>query len=470
MNVDVTAQAGRISCFKTYDIRGRVGRDLTEDIAWCIGLAVADVVAPRHVIVGRDCRTSGAMLLEALTSGLCEGGVDVTDIGMVGTEEVYHAVGHLSADAGIAVTASHNPSGDNGMKIVGHGCKPLTEGAFETLRRQGEAAAVPPRATGKGTLRRITLRDVYVRDTLNLVDVARLPSISMVTNAGNGVGGAMFDALVDGLADQGVLLHASRLMHDPDGTFPNGVPTPLLKAQRGVTEAAVREAGAACGVAWDGEADRCFVFDETGTFIDGAHFAALLAGHALSSHPGETVLHDHRSIWPMTDAAAGAGGGACVAKTGHIHMKRAMAETGAIYGGEMSGHHYFRSFMGCDSGMLPWLHLLELLSTKAEPLSAYLSEIVAKHPVSGEMNFRTSAPDAAREGMRRRFADRAVSMDTFDGLSMVFDDWRFNVRSSTTEPLFRLNLEARGNQAVLNERLCDIEQMLVKKLGCEKVG
>ncbi|MEM9971555.1 MAG: phosphomannomutase [Pseudomonadota bacterium] len=455
-----------LACFKAYDIRGRVGRDLTAELAWRIGVGFAEVMQPETVVVGRDGRLSGPLLGAALCDGLTAAGVDVIDLGVVGTEEVYFAVAHLGAGAGVMVTASHNPAGDNGMKMVGPRSRPLKSAELSAIKKRVRNTRGAHQA--RGACVPMSLRDVFARHIVGLVDPEALAAAKLVVNAGHGVAGASFDAVEAELATRGVALDVVRLNHLPDGRFPKGVPNPLLPAMRGETAGAVVQAGAAMGVAWDGDFDRCFLFDERGTFVDGAYVVALLARAAIASAPGAAVLHDPRVVWPIRDTVSAAGGRARLTKTGHVHMKRAMHESGAVYGGEMSGHHYFRDFMCCDSGMLPWLKVLELMGRERATLADLVQDYEARHPVSGEMNYRVADAEAAINGVRNAIGSKALAEDRFDGVSLTFDRWRLNLRASSTEPLLRLNVETRADTALLSDRVAELDRLL-RACGADRV-
>lgn len=458
-----------LDCFKSYDIRGRVGEEVTEAIFWQIGSAISAVLEPRKVVVGRDCRVSGEALVDAVTGALLTAGVEVIDLGIVGTEEVYFAVDHLSADLGIVVTASHNPATDNGMKLIGVGCRPLNSKVFEEVRR----ATADLRGAGRveiggGKRRRVSLRDNYVGRLLEGVDPSYFDAAHLVTNAGNGVAGPIFDAIIDAIGSAGGSVKSSKLNHEPDGAFPNGVPNPLLASRRGETGEYVLAKQADFGIAWDGDCDRCFLFDDTGNFVDGAYFAAMLADDALLNNPGATVLHDHRVIGPMSHIAHEHGSAAHASRTGHVNMKRGMVASGAVYGGEMSGHHYFKEFMFCDSGMLPWLKILQYLRKKSAKLSEVHAEFLRSFPVSGEINYRAEDIEEVLQSVHDGLASSATATDRFDGLTLVFDRWRLNLRGSKTEPLLRLNLEAGGDRGFLEDMLSKVHRHLLD-VGCERV-
>ena len=441
----------RLRCFKAYDIRGRVPDELNDDIAWRIGRAFVAHTGAGRVVIGEDVRLSSPGLAAALSRGLREGGADVLRIGTGGTEEVYFATDHLGVDGGIMVTASHNPMDYNGMKLVREGARPISgDTGLDAIRALAEAGTFA--AAGRvGTESSIDTRDAYVRHLLSYVDPAALRPLTVVVNAGNGGAGLVVDALAPHLPFRFV-----RRLHAPDGTFPHGVPNPLLPENRALTSQAVRESGADFGVAWDGDFDRCFLFDEQGGFIEGYYVVGLLAEAILAREPGGRIIHDPRLTWNTIDLVRAAGGTPVLSKTGHAFIKERMRAENAVYGGEMSAHHYFRDFAYCDSGMIPWLLVAGLLSRTGQPLSALVADRIRRFPVSGEINRRVADAAAVLAAARARYAPGARSVDETDGISVEFDDWRFNLRMSNTEPLIRLNVEARGDEALMQRRTAEL--------------
>ena len=434
-----------LTCFKTYDIRGRLGVDLDGAIAHRIGRAFARALGARRVVLGRDARASSVDLAGAVAAALVAEGVEVLDLGLSGTEEMYFATSHFAADGGLCVTASHNPMDYNGMKMVRAGSAPLdAQTGLAAVRRLAEAEGFGPARPG-GSVRDVAgaARAAYVERVLSFVDVAALAPLTILVNAGNGAAGPTFDAIATGLAARGAPLRFVRIHHDPDPTFPNGIPNPLLPENRPATAQAVVAAGADFGVAWDGDFDRCFLFDAAGGFVDGEYVVGLLAEVFLAREPGATVIHDPRVIWNTCDVVARAGGRAVMARTGHAFVKQAMRDHGAVYGGEMSAHHYFRDFVHCDSGMIPWLLVAELVS-RAGPLRDVLAARRAAFPSSGEINFHLPDPPAALAAAEAAFGPAARAIDRTDGLSVDLGSWRFNLRASNTEPVVRLNVETRG--------------------------
>ncbi|MCX7288112.1 MAG: phosphomannomutase [Rhodobacterales bacterium] len=444
--------------FKRYDIRGRIGTDLDEAMAQRIGCAFATVTAADAVVLAHDCRESSPALADAVAAGLISRGVRVLDLGLAGTEEMYFATSHLGAGGGIMVTASHNPREYNGMKLVGPGAVPLSEGDFARVRDLTGAAA--DRLPGGSREDAGRVRSAYVDHVAGLVGAAEIGPLRVLVNAGNGAVGPTLDALADGLAERGARLDLVRMHHQPDGTFPNGVPNPLLPENRPATETAVRAAGVDMGVAFDGDFDRCFLFDGQGGFLDGEHVVALLAQAALAQHPGAAIVHDPRVIWAIEDVVRRGGGRSVPAPTGHVFLKAAMRRTGAAYGGEMSAHHYFRDFMCCDSGMLPWLLVAGLMSRSGESLAETVGTLRRDFPSSGEINFAVPDPAAMVARVHAAFGPKARAEDRIDGLSLDFGAWRLNLRASNTEPLLRLNVEARGDAALVAESVARLRGVI----------
>ena len=448
-------------CFKAYDIRGRLGDELNEEIARRIGRAFAEVLDARRVVVGRDCRTSSSPLQVAAMEGLLAAGVDVIDLGLCGTEEMYFATDHFEACGGIEVTASHNPMDYNGMKLVGRGSAPLNpdtdmkairhlaeSGTFGALRSRGRLIAAQD------------ARAAYVERILSFVDIAALRPLKIVVNAGNGAAGPTFDAIAEDLDARGAAFDFVRLHHEPDGRFPNGIPNPLLPENQPATAKAVVAHGADFGVAWDGDFDRCFLFDHKGNFVPGEYVVGLLAEIFLKKEPGATIIHDPRVIWNTKDVIARNGGTAQASRTGHAFLKQALRDTGALYGGEMSAHHYFRDFMACDSGMIPWLLVAELVGRTERSLADLVAEARKAFPSSGEINFRTADPAAAMARVEAALAPQSREINRLDGLSLSFADWRLNLRMSNTELLLRLNVERRGNAGALQAHAARVEALI----------
>jgi phosphomannomutase len=452
-----------LTCFKSYDIRGRLGAELNEGIAALIGRAFAQELKARRVVLGRDCRASSASLAMAVAAGLQEAGVTVLDLGLCGTEEVYFATDHLDADGGIEVTASHNPMDYNGMKLVKAGAAPLEPALLARVKARAEAADFAAAAPGSGQA--VDCTAAYVDRVLSFVDLAALRPMTILVNAGNGAAGPTFDAIAAELERRGAPLRFLRMDHTPDPSFPNGIPNPLLPENQPRTAAAVVAAGADFAVAWDGDFDRCFLYDQHGGFVAGEYVVGLLAEAFLLKEPGATVIHDPRVVWNTQDVVTRAGGRTVMARTGHAYLKARMRDTGAVYGGEMSAHHYFRDFMACDSGMIPWLLVAELLSRRGQGLAEVLAERRAAFPSSGEVNFRVADVPAAVRGVEAAYAPLAETRDDLDGLSLTFGTWRLNLRASNTEPLLRLNVEAKGRADLVAEKLAEVAALIRQRAG-----
>ena len=437
------------ACFKAYDIRGKVPGELNPVLARDVGRAFAVVFKPRKVAVGHDIRLSSPELTDALVSGLLESGVDVLHLGLCGTEEIYHAAFSLEdqgVDGGIVVTASHNPADYNGMKFVTKGARPVTgEAGLKQMAELIVNDKLPPSVDKPGVLSRAENKKEYIHHLLGYVDVKELQPLKLVVNNGNGCAAPVVDLL-----EQELPFTFIKAFHEPDGTFPNGVPNPLLPEKREETARLVREHNADFGIAWDGDFDRCFFWDEKGNFIEGYYIVGLLALELLSKTPGGKILHDPRLIWNTEELVKAAGGIPIMAQTGHAFIKERMRLEDAIYGGEMSAHHYFKSFGYCDSGMIPWLLVASLLSRRKVPLSSLVTDCMAAYPVSGEINNVVDDPDGVIAKIKEHFKDG--EMDFTDGLSVSFPTFRFNVRKSNTEPLLRLNVESRADSALLKEK------------------
>jgi phosphomannomutase len=438
-------------CFMAYDIRGRIPDQLNEDIAFRIGRSYAEFLKPKQIVVGRDVRLSSESLCDALSQGLMESGVNVFDIGLCGTEEVYFATFHHHLDGGIMVTASHNPRDFNGMKLVREGARPISgDTGLHDIRRLAEQGLFSP-VEKSGRHRALINRPDYIRHLLHYVDIAKLKPLKIVINSGNGCAGPVMDALESHLPFEFI-----KVQHQPDGTFPNGIPNPLLPENRSVTSKAVLSSGADLGFAWDGDFDRCFFFDEKGRFIEGYYIVGLLAETFLAKKSGEKIIHDPRLTWNTIDVVTSAGGIPIQNKTGHAFMKERMRSEDAVYGGEMSAHHYFRDFAYCDSGMIPWLLIAGLMSQKEQPFSAMLDERIALYPASGEINRRLDDPLAAIARAQKVYEPQAHSIDETDGISMELDGWRFNLRCSNTEPVLRLNVESRVDVDLMQEKTAEL--------------
>ena len=449
-----------LSCFKAYDIRGKLGSELNEDIARRIGRAFGEHLRARRVVVGCDVRLSSESLKAAVIEGLLDAGADVIDIGLAGTEEVYFAAFHLDVDGGIEITASHNPADYNGMKLVRGGARPISgDTGLRDIQRLAEENVFP--APGlRGRLSSLSILEPYVDHLLGYIDPVRLRSLKLVVNAGNGAAGHVLDAIEDRFRELGVPVQMVKIHHQPNGSFPHGIPNPLLPENRAATSEAVIAHRADLGLAWDGDFDRCFFFDEQGRFIEGYYLVGLLAAAFLAHAPGEKIIHDPRLTWNTIDIVSKAGGIPVQSKTGHAFIKERMRTENAVYGGEMSAHHYFRDFAYCDSGMIPWLLVAELMSTTGQPLSRLVSEREALYPCSGEINYRVADTGVAILAVENHFAALGPVVDRTDGLSLDFGQWRMNLRASNTEPLLRLNVESRGDAPLVATRVREIEQAI----------
>ena len=436
-----------LPCFKAYDVRGRVPDEINEDVAHRIGRAYAEVIDPGSVVVGHDIRLTSESIKGALIDGLRDSGVNVVDIGLCGTEEIYFATAHLGVGGGIVVTASHNPKDYNGMKFVREGSKPISgdSGLAEirhlTEQRRGRDSSSKGSYEGTSTL------SPYIQHLLSYVDIAKLSPLSVICNAGNGGAGRVIDALEPALP-----FTFSKVHHDANGHFPNGVPNPLLEENREATAGVVRSENADLGIAWDGDFDRCFFFTASGEFVEGYYIVGLLAEAFLAQQGPQRVVHDPRLTWNTQAIVAEAGGDAVASKTGHAFIKERMREVDAIYGGEMSAHHYFRDFAYCDSGMIPWLLVAGLMSEKQQSLADLVAAREAAFPCSGEINRRVEDPGALLAAVEAHYGPSALRVEHLDGLSVENSDWRFNLRMSNTEPVVRLNVESRGNRPLMEAR------------------
>ncbi len=447
-----------LSCFKAYDVRGRIPDEINETLAYQIGQAYAAFVKPKRVCVGRDIRLSSDQLCQRLIAGLTDSGVDVYDIGLCGTEGVYFATFAEGFDGGIMVTASHNPPDYNGMKFVREQSRPISaDTGLKDMKALIETGQLPGKAATPGKVVAIDMNKKYIDHLLSYVDRAKLKKLKVVVNAGNGGAGLVVDQLEPYLPFEFIKVH-----HEVDGTFPNGVPNPMLEANRRSTREAIIQHKADVGLAWDGDFDRCFFFDEHGTFIEGYYLVGLLAEVFLKKEPGARIVHDPRLTWNTLAVVEQYGGKAVLSKSGHAFIKQVMRECDGAYGGEMSAHHYFRDFAYCDSGMIPWLLVLQTMCERGQSLSALVGERMKAFPASGEINMRVPDGKAAAAAVQARYTPVAVSIDFTDGLSMECGEWRLNLRSSNTEPLIRLNVESRGNEALMREKTAEIMALLAQ--------
>ena len=452
----------KLTCFKAYDIRGKLGEELNEDIAWRIGRAYGEYLKPQTIVLGGDVRLTSKSLKLALAKGLQDAGVDVLDIGLSGTEEIYFATFHLGVDGGIEVTASHNPMDYNGMKLVRKGARPISgDTGLRDVQRLAEANDFPPVNEAKrGSYKKINLQKEYIDHLLGYINVANLKPLKLVINSGNGAAGPVVDALEARFKALNVPVTFVKVHNTPDGNFPNGIPNPLLPECRDDTRNAVIEHGADMGIAFDGDFDRCFLFDEKGQFIEGYYIVGLLAEAFLQKQPGAKIIHDPRLTWNTVDIVTRSGGQPVMSKTGHAFIKERMRQEDAIYGGEMSAHHYFRDFAYCDSGMIPWLLVAELLCLKNSSLKSLVADRQAAFPASGEINRKLGNAAEAIARIRAQYEPAAAHIDTTDGISIEYPEWRFNLRTSNTEPVVRLNVESRADTALMNAKTEEILALL----------
>ncbi|MGO2505151.1 MAG: phosphomannomutase CpsG [Psychrobacter alimentarius] len=468
-----------INSFKAYDIRGELGVTLDEDIGYRIGRAFAQILYQRYhtasdsqssdmatlqpaIVIGSDIRHSSEQLKQAAIKGMLDAGVDVIDLGMTGTEEVYFATSHYQALGGIEVTASHNPINYNGLKLVKEQSKPISAddglAEIQTLAESGQFTT----AHQSGQLQVLTNKNAYINHVMSFIDTDKLKPLKLVINSGNGSAGPVVDLLIDKLVQAGTPIEIVTLHHIPDGSFPNGIPNPMIEANRVATQQAVLTNKADLGIAFDGDFDRCFLFDEHGEFIDGSYVVGMLAQAFLNKYPNEAIVYDPRVVYNTEAVIQDHNGKAVISKSGHSFIKQVMRDSGAVYGGEMSAHHYFRDFFYCDSGMIPWLLTIELLSVTGKTLSELVTGYIQAYPSSGERNFHLTTHDAPTiiQAIEEKFSLQQPTKSTLDGLSLNFGEWRFNLRASNTEPLIRLNIESRGDAALLATKIQEIQQWL----------
>lgn len=449
-----------LTCFKAYDIRGKLGEELNEDIAYRIGRAYGEYLKPKQVVVGGDIRLTSEALKTALSEGLMDSGANVIDLGMTGTEEIYFATSHLKADGGIEVTASHNPMDFNGMKLIREESKPISgDTGLLDIQKLTEKNDFPS-VTSRGRLTNQSCMKDYVEHLLTYIELDSIKPIKLVVNAGNGCAGPVIDAIEQAFKKHNTPIEFIKVNHQPDGNFPNGIPNPLLPENRSDTANAVIEHEAAMGIAWDGDFDRCFLFDEKGNFIEGYYIVGLLAEAFLAKEPGAKIIHDPRLTWNTIDIVKSNGGIPILCKTGHAFIKEKMRDVDAIYGGEMSAHHYFRDFAYCDSGMIPWLLVVGLLSQKNKLLSEMVNGYINAYPSPGEINSTIEDPASAIERVKNKYSQEAINIDTTDGISLEFENWRFNLRSSNTEPVVRLNVESQGDIELMKQKTRELQELI----------
>ena len=440
--------------FKAYDVRGIHPTELDEDGAYRIGRAYVEHFEPRSIAVGRDMRLSAPAMAAALMDGAADGGADVLDLGMVGTEMVYYAVGELGLDGGVCVTASHNPKEYTGMKIVRHGALPVGgDSGLDDVRRGADAGFGD--VLRRGEIRAEDIWDGFVAKVLSFVDRASVRPLKVVVDAANGMAGAMLPPVLEQLPQLDVV----RCYFEPDGSFPNHEPNPLLPENRAFIVEKTRTEGADLGVAYDGDADRCFFVDDTGAFVPGDFVTALLAREMLAAEPGARVIYDVRASWAVPRAIEEAGGVPLVNRVGHAFIKQRMREEDALFAGEVSAHYYFRDFSQADTGVVPFLVMLGLLSREERPLSQLLAPFRERYFITGEINTPVADVALKLREIEERYRADGGRITHLDGVSVDFDDWHFNVRPSNTEPLLRLNLEAL-DEATMERRRDEVLDLI----------
>lgn len=436
----------KLTCFKAYDIRGKLGTELNEEIAYKVGRAYGQIYQPKTVVIGCDVRLTSEDLKQATIRGLNDAGVDVLDLGMTGTEEVYFGAFHLDVQGGIEITASHNPMDYNGMKLVRENARPISADTglkdIQSLAESEQFIEVEK----KGSTQKYNILPEFIEHLLTYIDPSKIRPLKLVMNAGNGAAGHVVDAIEEKFKALNIPVEFIKIHNHPDGTFPNGIPNPILVENRDSTRNAVLIHHADMGIAWDGDFDRCFLFDEKGQFIEGYYIVGLLAQAFLLKQAGEKIVHDPRLVWNTLDIIEQYQGIAVQSKSGHAFIKDVMREHNAAYGGEMSAHHYFRDFAYCDSGMIPWLLAILVVSETQQSLSSLVEGMIERFPCSGEINFKVEDTQKTIQKIFDHFADLNPAIDQTDGVSLDFGAWRLNVRASNTEPLLRLNIESRADK------------------------
>jgi phosphomannomutase len=436
----------KIACFKAYDIRGKVPSELNTELAYKIGKAYSKLISAKKIVIGYDVRKSSLEISIALISGLTDSGVDVIDIGLCGTEMIYFSTPFLNADGGIMITASHNPPEYNGMKFVKKGSVPVGyDSGLNEVERMIVSNQLDESSNQKGTVTKKDVMKDFINNLSKFYDAKKINPLKVVVNAGNGCAGLAIDVLEVKLP-----ITMIKIFNNPDGNFPNGVPNPMLEENRKPTIEAIKNHNADLGVAWDGDYDRCFFFDEKGNFIEGYYIVGLLAKSILKKNPGEKIVHDPRLVWNTVEIVEKFDGKAVVSKSGHAFIKQKMREVNSLYGGEMSAHHYFRDNAYSDSGMIPFLLILQLMSEEKKTLSQLVNEMIAAYPCSGEINSTVENPAGKIIEIEKNHSDGKI--DHLDGVSIEYPDWRFNLRMSNTEPILRLNVESRGNEKLMKEK------------------
>jgi len=443
---NIKMNMNKLTCFKAYDIRGKLGTELNEEIAYKVGRAYGQIYQPKTIVIGCDIRLTSEALKQATIRGLNDAGVDVLDLGMTGTEEVYFAAFHLDVQGGIEITASHNPMDYNGMKLVRENARPISADTglkdIQSLAESEQFIEVEK----KGSVQKYNILPEFIEHLLTYIDPSKIRPLKLVMNAGNGAAGHVVDAIEEKFKALNIPVEFIKIHNHPDGTFPNGIPNPILVENRDSTRNAVLIHHADMGIAWDGDFDRCFLFDEKGQFIEGYYIVGLLAQAFLLKQAGEKIVHDPRLVWNTLDIIEQYNGIAVQSKSGHAFIKDVMREHNAAYGGEMSAHHYFRDFAYCDSGMIPWLLAILVVSETQQSLSSLVEGMIERFPCSGEINFKVEDTQKTIQKIFDHFADLNPAIDQTDGVSLDFGEWRLNVRASNTEPLLRLNIESRADK------------------------
>jgi phosphomannomutase len=452
-----------LSAFKAYDVRGRIPDEINADLIYQTARAYAAFLKPKKVCVGHDIRLTSREFAEAAMRGLTDSGVDVLDIGLCGTEGTYFATFHYKLDGGLMITASHNPPDYNGLKLVRDQSRPVgSDTGLKEIAAMISAGKIPPVAAKQGAVSTLDISKDYVEHVLGYVNRKALRKLKVVVDAGNGGAGLTVDKLAPHLPFEFI-----KVRHEPNGKFPQGVPNPMLEDNRGPTLEALQKSGAEVGIAWDGDYDRCFFYDSKGSFIEGYYIVGLLAEAFLAKQPGARIVYDPRLTWNTIDTVKRLGGVPVMSKSGHAFIKQKMREVDGAYGGEMSAHHYFRDFSYCDSGMIPWLLVLERVCESGRSLDDLVAARISAFPSSGEINRKL--PDAKKvlAAAEAKYGRGAEHIDHTDGVSVEFSNWRFNVRASNTEPLVRLNVESRGDESLMHEKTADLLAFL-DSMGAEK--
>jgi phosphomannomutase len=433
--------------FKAYDVRGVYPTELDEDGAYAIGRGYVEQFEPKRIAVGRDMRPSSPSMAAAVIRGASAAGAEVLDIGMVGTEMLYFAVGDLSLDGGVMVTASHNPKEYNGLKIVRRGALPVGgDSGLPEIRERALKLHEGSEETGPPATEQVDIYPPFVDKVLSFIDVSAVQPLRAVIDAGNGMAGAMMPPILDRLP-----VDAVRCFFEPDGTFPNHAPNPLLPENREFVMGKVLEERSDLGIAFDGDADRCFFVDDTGEFVPGDFVTALLAESILEKEPGAKIIYDVRASWAVRDTVERAGGVSLINRVGHAFIKERMRQEGAVFAGEVSGHYYFRDFYQADSGTIPALLMLELVSRRGRKLSELLQPYRERYFITGELNTPVEDVALKLQELKEHFG-REGEVSHLDGISVTAEDWHMNVRPSNTEPLLRLNLEALNPELMERKR------------------